>query len=378
VELYTEKDLVRIAKRENNNKRRYLVANPLQAKHIPAAPDETFALFGLLADILAGRYKNEKILAIGFAETATAIGARVAIKMDCLYMQTTREDIEGASYLYFTESHSHATEQKLVRTDLDKIIDRIDRIIFIEDEVTTGNTIMKIINIIKDTYKIHNGRIQFSVASLINGMDKESINLYKENNINIHYIVKTDNSRYTKIAEGFADNGSYITDLDSFKNGSRLPEIKRLDASGYSNARRLVQGSDYNMACEKLWQQVQDFERFTGNESILVIGTEEFMYPAIYIAYMAGLQGCTARCHSTTRSPVATSQDAGYPLHCRYSLRSVYDSQRQTFIYDIGCYDKVIIITDAAGSCEDGINDLCKAVFQNNNSSISVIKWNKI
>ena len=34
---YTEKDLVKIAKRENNPKRNYLVVDPLQGKHIPVA-----------------------------------------------------------------------------------------------------------------------------------------------------------------------------------------------------------------------------------------------------------------------------------------------------------------------------------------------------
>ena len=35
---YTEKDLVKIAKRENNTKRNYLVVDPLQGKHIPVVP----------------------------------------------------------------------------------------------------------------------------------------------------------------------------------------------------------------------------------------------------------------------------------------------------------------------------------------------------
>ena len=32
---YVENDLVRIAKRENNIRRKYLVVNPLQGKHVP-------------------------------------------------------------------------------------------------------------------------------------------------------------------------------------------------------------------------------------------------------------------------------------------------------------------------------------------------------
>ncbi len=369
--LYTEKELIRIAKRENNNKRKYLLVNSLQAKHIPSVPDKTLAMFDELAKVLTDRYKNKKVLAVGFAETATAIGARVAIKINCMYIQTTREDIKDVEYLYFTESHSHAEEQKLVKTDLDRVISKIDCIIFMEDEVTTGNTIMKIVNIIKDTYKIYSQNIKFAVASIVNGMDEKALNIYRENNIDINYIVKTDNSKYTNIAESFENNGKYITNLDEIQ----APNIKRIDVNGCMNARRLVNGADYSKACENLWQQISEILQLTDKESVLVLGTEEFMYAAIYIAYRLQNTGYNVKSHSTTRSPIITSNNKNYPLHCRYELRSVYDDNRKTFIYDIGCYDKVIIVTDSFQISNAGINDLCKSVYMNNNFDISVVRW---
>ena len=36
--MYTEQGVVRIARRENNNKRKYLVVNRLQGKHVPVKP----------------------------------------------------------------------------------------------------------------------------------------------------------------------------------------------------------------------------------------------------------------------------------------------------------------------------------------------------
>ena len=75
---------------------------------------------------------------MGFAETATAIGAQAAITVGADYIQTTREVIPGVNYLFFSEEHSHATEQKLVKDDIDRAAAETDRIIFIEDEVTTG------------------------------------------------------------------------------------------------------------------------------------------------------------------------------------------------------------------------------------------------
>ena len=76
---YTEKDLVKIAKRENNPKRNYLVVDPLQGKHIPVVPSKALDLFAALADTFREKYKDEKLLLVGFAETATAIGAQAAI-----------------------------------------------------------------------------------------------------------------------------------------------------------------------------------------------------------------------------------------------------------------------------------------------------------
>ena len=142
---YTQQDMVRIAKRENNKKRSYLVVNRLQGKHIPVQGKDALEVFDSLVEQLRDFYSDEVILTVGFAETATAIGARLAVTLGTFYTQTTRENIDGADYLFFTESHSHATEQKLVKNDIDSIINDIDRIVFAEDEITTGNTIMKII-----------------------------------------------------------------------------------------------------------------------------------------------------------------------------------------------------------------------------------------
>ena len=78
---YTEQDLVRLAKRQNNKKRTYLVVNPLQGKHVPVRPGEAFSMFDCLAELLKKAYGSERLLLVGFAETATAIGAAAAEKL---------------------------------------------------------------------------------------------------------------------------------------------------------------------------------------------------------------------------------------------------------------------------------------------------------
>ena len=89
---YSQNDVLRIAKRVNNTKRSYLLVNRLQAKHIPVSPGRALEMMEQLGDLLAQKYPDTRLV-IGFAETATAIGAAVASRFgdDCIYLHTTRE-----------------------------------------------------------------------------------------------------------------------------------------------------------------------------------------------------------------------------------------------------------------------------------------------
>ncbi len=364
-----EKNMVAVAKRENNTKRTYLVVNRLQGKHIPVKGSDTFYVFDSLAQQLKKEYNNERLLLVGFCETATAIGSRLAVYLNSAYMQTTREKIDNAEYLYFTESHSHATEQKLVKNDIDSIINNTDRIIFVEDEVTTGNTIMKIINIIENTYT---NKIKFSVASLLNGMDSNSLNTYNSKGINVHYLVKTDHSAYSDIADNYKGDGEYVT-ADTSACGIEYTNVY----DSYVNARRLTNGKSYADSCEKLFSFILGDNNFDSVKNALIVGTEEFMYPALYTAAKLNESGINAVSHSTTRSPIAVSSEEDYPVHKRFELRSLYDNDRVTFLYDIKKYDLVIIITDAENISDNGISSLVNALKSAGNNNIKLYRWCK-
>ena len=361
-------EMVSIAKRENNNKRKYLVVNRLQGKHIPVSGKTAFNVFDTLAKCVEKSYNNnEKLLLVGFAETATAIGARLAVTLGCDYMQTTREQIDNVEYLYFTESHSHATEQKLVRNDIDSVIDGTDRIVFVEDEVTTGNTIMKIVDIIE---KLYPDKVKFSVASLLNGMDEEAVARYNARDIDVHYLVKTDHSTYTEIADCFKGDGEYIN-KDVTDTDITVTDI----TEGYLNTRRLVGGTVYNTACQKLFEEIKKRTNLNGVKTMAVIGTEEFMYPALYVAEQFENLGISAFSHSTTRSPIVTSTEEDYPVQKRFELASFYDVNRKTFIYNLKKYDCVIVITDSTYEDLTGVNTLVNALKSVGNDNINVYRW---
>lgn len=394
--MYTEAELVRIAKRENNTRRKYLVVNRLQGKHIPVSPKEALQMFRSLAELIKEAYPSERLLMVGFAETATAIGAAVAIECQAAYMQTTREVIDGVDYLYFSESHSHATEQKLVKTDLDKIIGKTDRIVFIEDEVTTGNTILNIVRLIQKTYA---QPVSFAVASILNGMNEEALENYKNLKIPVHYLVKTAHDTYTEIAEQYqADGTCHICTKPQEKEVEQQKEVQQQiemqqtkeaqqpievqEISGWINARRLHTADTYKQACEQLWQEIQQkygYTKYTKETEtgrrILVLGTEEFMYPALYVGAKLEEAGYTVRMHATTRSPIAVSKEEKYPLHTRYQLASLYDKNRTTFVYDLTEYEEVLVLTDAQKQETEGWESLQRALTLNHNRQIRGIRW---
>lgn len=394
--MYTEAELVRIAKRENNTRRKYLVVNRLQGKHIPVSPKEALQMFRSLAELIKEAYPSERLLMVGFAETATAIGAAVAIECQAAYMQTTREVIDGVDYLYFSESHSHATEQKLAKTDLDKIIGKTDRIVFIEDEVTTGNTILNIVRLIQKTYA---QPVSFAVASILNGMNEEALENYKNLKIPVHYLVKTAHDTYTEIAEQYqADGTCHICTKPQEKEVEQQKEVQQQiemqqtkeaqqpievqEISGWINARRLHTADTYKQACEQLWQEIQQkygYTKYTKETEtgrrILVLGTEEFMYPALYVGAKLEEAGYTVRMHATTRSPIAVSKEEKYPLHTRYELASLYDKNRTTFVYDLTEYEEVLVLTDAQKQETEGWESLQRALTLNHNRQIRGIRW---
>lgn len=149
---YTAADTLRIAKRYNNPKRSYLLVNPLQAKHIPVSPAAALEMMGALGDQVAAKYPEARLV-IGFAETATAIGAAVAARLgpDCLYVHTTREALDG-DWILFREEHSHAAEHRLCADHLADWIDRSPAIVFVDDEFSTGRTLINMVQQLRERY----------------------------------------------------------------------------------------------------------------------------------------------------------------------------------------------------------------------------------
>lgn len=338
---FDEQELITIAKREKNSKRSFLIVNPSQGKHIPVSPEKPLQLFKELSLELKKHRTGERTLFVAFAETATAIGACVASEFaDSRFITTTREIIPSTEMIVdFKEEHSHAVQQTLQCDNWKKLSEGVNEIIFVEDEITTGTTILNFINAIKANKRI-GPDVKFSAVSIINGMTEERTEELLKEGVEFFYLVKISIDNMNPEFK-FEDKGE---DSPLYEHGFVLKKHHVLETI---NPRTGCKTQDYINACNSFAHKtgvICDAE----NKSIVVVGTEEFMYPAIKTAevLLDEYNAASVVTHSTTRSPIEPHFAEGYPLYSRYSLKSFYEDSRQTYIYNTDYCDKVVIITD--------------------------------
>lgn len=369
-------DIIMTAKRDKNNKRKFLLVNLIQAKHIPVSPYKTFNLFNKLGKLLYNKYSDEKVFIIGFAETATAVGAAVAsvFNKETFYIHTTRENIKSTiDIVNFQEEHSHAIEQKILSDKWNNIIEYIDRIIFVEDEISTGKTILNFIEALKQNQTVNN-KIKFTAASVINGMDKFNAEKFENENINLEYLFKIDLGRIENNIENISFN-----DKLNFKTKLNDKNVKVIDVKGKEDPRKGILFSEYenkcNLFCANIINTFSEIE--FKDKNVLVLGTEEFMYPAIKLAekILNQFNPKSVKTHSTTRSPIIPCNAQNYPIKNRYELISFYDKNRNTFIYNLNSYDKVIVVTDSDYNDYSGIYSLNDALIMSGNKDINFFRW---
>lgn len=354
---YTSDNTFKLAKRQNNAKRAYLLVNPLQAKHIPVSPTKSLRMMRCFGEQLAEKYPCTKLV-IGFAETATAIGAAAAacFSEDCIYIHTTREEVAGVKdWICFLEEHSHAMEQKLCGDHVEQWLAESPQIIFIDDELSTGKTLINIIEQLRLKFpSIKNKTIV--AASVINRLTKQNTRRLLAAGIKEEYLVKLPDTDYSDAVSNFdtipvmdaPDGNNCIYECVSTVEPLMRPHTGVLIKDYRDNCQRIAKAFVANLN-----------NTLSENNKILVLGTEECMYPALILGEeLETMTGARVRCHATTRSPIGVCSYPGYPITKGYRLHSFYAENRETYIYNTEPYDMAIVLTDTDVHIEKAFSDM--------------------
>lgn len=375
-------DLMVVANRANNSKRNFLFVSKLLGKHIEVNPNVCKAAGRLMAsllyngkdvnsDLLVSLIKgeevnneavlrevnvpiktNEKNYVLGFAETATGLGMAVASSLEnSHYQTTTREDIvDIKDMLSFEEEHSHATSHKCFTMYPTKIKEA-DRIILVDDEITTGKSMR---NLIRELTSITNVK-KYIILSILDWRNSENIEnmdkLKEELGVDIEVLSLVSGFASTDDTTVYMDSEpAYLTEKVAVRE---LNIIDRMDVKTISGGKSYFVysgrfGVDYSniTALEEKCKLVADEINSMLNEqsNVLILGHGEDIYiPSRVAAYVNG----NVKFKTTTRSPIFCKNDIDYPIkskHCFvdngvvYYLYNKEDMERN--------FDKVILLTE--------------------------------
>jgi hypothetical protein len=141
----------------NNPKRAFLFVSKVLGRHIPVAPGVMRETYLQLA---AGIPEDlpEPVLFIGMAETAVGLAAGVFREASSrvaepVFLTSTRHPVDGELLCEFKEDHSHATDHLLYQPEdatLRRRALKAKTLVLIDDEATTGKTFLNLLQALRD------------------------------------------------------------------------------------------------------------------------------------------------------------------------------------------------------------------------------------
>lgn len=337
---------------------------------------------------------SEKTLFIGFAETATALGHSVFSMFDSsafnltlfemfddkkmplsdniVFLHTTREEVkEFKSTINFEEEHSHATSHFAYLLGEQQF----DKVVLIDDEMTTGKTNLNLIKSLLKQFNIRN----FVCMSILDWRNDEDIKKYsdleKELDINIKVIslikgniecnnenveIKKEEIVYNKVNDisfnvrnfrlnSLPDDYIECTTLNNNKKEDFLIATGKFGINTYTNS--ILTNAIY-----------QNFEKLDlkFNEKTLFMGFGEFMYIPMYVA--ASINSNNIEFSSPSLSPIHSSDLIGYPIKNVDKIVCPYGIQKDYHIYNLNEeYKQVVLFLERQPSNEflNKFKDIC-------------------
>ncbi len=352
MKIYPSTDYMKLARRCRNSRRSYLFVNPLQAKHIPAAPSEALAMMYSLGNEIKNHYSTVDLV-IGFAETATAIGLSVSHALHAPYIHTTRESLENEKeWIIFREEHSHAQEQKLYGEFLKERCANARTIVLVDDELSTGKTVRNMIYQLRREYR-ELSETKFIAASILYRLNEDSEKEMERMGIESIYLSRLPELDYeTAVSQWETNEPDPICMADPSENEPCFSGIPG------DNPRLGIVPEHYLAAWDAYTQRICGNLGQPSGRNILVLGTEECMMPALILGKRLESMGNRVRCHATTRSPIGISTKEAYPIFRGRQLHSFYDEKRVTYIYDLAKYDLALVVSDAGSWKEKAARSL--------------------
>jgi pyrimidine operon attenuation protein/uracil phosphoribosyltransferase len=332
---------------------------------------------------------TEEVLFIGFAETATALGHAVfnAFKSNATYVHTTRELLpELEPFVTFEEEHSHATSHRVYCEQPEKLL-QAKQIVLIDDEITTGNTVVNIIETLRQKFPTVD---RYSVLSILDWRSPPQQAKFGE--LEAKWGVTID---FVSIMSGqfICDGTPLLTNHQVQITSQATTEMKLLSVNevveqkhyysiaenGVKNSApymlatgRLMLTTEQHAAQKKVYQTIADqLRELRRGGPALVIGTGEFMYVPMQIATCLGED---VYFQSTTRSPIYCANNPSYTITEKIAFESPENNGVENYLYNLHShsYSELFLVVERIAN-EEVVARAVHALISVSNANIYVI-----
>lgn len=368
--------LFALAARQNRD-RAFLFVSKVLGKHLPIHPGVLWAAGKLLALAYTGQDGGEywagivngenrpsfpalweklgqsryhlgpdrRTLFVGFAETATGLAraAADAFRGEMAYISTTRLRLDRPS-LTFSESHSHAKEHYLY-LDGDPFLKGCRQAALVDDELTTGNTSLKVIEALHQAYGIRRF-ILFTILDWSGGEGRAALEKRLGIQIQVASLLR---GRIQEVVPGEAPREAPVP----YQGAEGDFHPTRLPANGTIGQDRLLLGEDAMERQRALIREAAS-RLEPGDGDTLYLGTGELIYlPAL----AAGFSGGT-HFHSTTQSPIFPVEASAITCGAQFNSPDTYSATGYLYQVPPNAYRRAVIFAEEACTREAGLRQL--------------------
>ncbi len=383
--------LVGLAVRRNPRRAHLLVSRVL-GKHVPTDPDVVHdggrRLGALVAQALDAyrltrlevRPDRGRVVVLGYAETATALGHIVADVLDAPYLHSTRRRVEQVVPLGgFEESHSHAADHLLLPVDpqLLSALEGDGPLVLVDDEISTGSTALQTIAALQQTHP----RAHYVLASLVDlrsladreRMTAETASLgaavdvvaLATGSIDLPPDVLARGERVVTAQESICASppprGGLTGDVVRVvpRAAAWGPDVKEGGRHGFLPGDRAVLQAAVTALAGEVATACGPGRR------VHVLGFEELMYAPLRLAQalaleLAGPDGAVVTSSTTTSSPILVVDDPGYPVRSALTFPAHDDpagGPATRYAYNVSApasdpadrFDVVVLVVDTRG-----------------------------
>ncbi|WP_194088598.1 phosphoribosyltransferase domain-containing protein [Cryobacterium psychrophilum] len=289
---------------------------------------------------------------VGFAEAATALGACVASALGAYYVSSTRyPGPTSPSYGAFEEEHSHASAHHLTPRDRQTLDDTSATVILVDDELTTGKTIINTIRMLHAT-ATHAAYIVATLADLRDAGSRTALDeVASELGVTIRVVALFD-GELTVPDSAVASAQPLLTRLlrteREVSGGDAAVTVISYPHAAPHPRDGIRTFDELNVIAETLTGQLAGI----GTGNTLVLGVEEDMFLPLRVASLLEERSVDPVVFgATTRSPAFAHDHPDYGILDRldYTVPEVPGDTARRFAYNLGhTYDSVVIITASA------------------------------